>query len=182
MRNEAIFSSFHQATFTRHTDGGQYIVTRAHDVMYSRPVELGNHTGGTRLELVLENYEAQELQAGLGLRSGHLLDFHPVQFLLIFRRASYDAEAFVSILAQEVVEISWHFTTGSVTLKAMANPMCLQLSASHIAFILSGAPFTKTLAPPSLNCLTTTLARRSSGTNSKVLRIPNSEGACEIRS
>lgn len=45
-----------------------------------------------------------------------------------------------------------------------------------MSLILSGAPLTKKFTPLSPNCRTTTLARRSCETNSKLRRTPSSTG------
>jgi hypothetical protein len=62
MRNEAWFIGPKHFAFARNANCCQNIVTSAHDIANSRLVQLGNHTGSARFQLILEDDETYELQ------------------------------------------------------------------------------------------------------------------------
>ena len=79
-----MFIRINHFAFPCDTDCSQYVVPCTHYVTDVGLVELRHHVGGCGLQLILEDYEAQELQITFGVCSGQLLNLHPTKFLFIF--------------------------------------------------------------------------------------------------
>lgn len=61
MRDETLFIRSNHLAFASHTDRGQNVVPRAHDISDASLVELRNHLGRGALQFVLKDDEACEL-------------------------------------------------------------------------------------------------------------------------
>ena len=104
-RHEAMRVAIQQSAFPRNTNGSEDVVACHHHRANVGVEQLLQHTRRGRLELVLENDEADKVKTALNLVSGHLLRLDPGKLRQMARRTANDAIPLVSVIRQELVVV-----------------------------------------------------------------------------
>lgn len=96
-RDEAMGVLIHKTAVPRYADGGEDVVAGNHDRTDVRLGQLLEDTGRGRLELVLEDDEAHEVELALSFVPLHLLALDPGKLFQMFGGTSNDSVALVRV-------------------------------------------------------------------------------------
>lgn len=77
MRNEAWRISIYEATFPGNTDGGEDVISCAHDSAYTGLSQLSDNRCSCVLQLIFKDNEAQEAETGFCLFPRYFLYLPP---------------------------------------------------------------------------------------------------------
>ena len=100
-------SAINEITLSGNADGGEYVVSSAHDLANVSIVELVDHVRSSVLQFVFEDDKSEKLELRLGVMARHFFDFGPIQRFNVLSRTGNDPKASMSIESQQLLVVYW---------------------------------------------------------------------------